>query len=212
LKVAATLLTFFILCCSSLFAQVEDFRTWYSISLEKSFSKKLEAGLEQMLRLSENSTQFSQTYSDVGIQYNAVKRLSISANYRFTIRPNENVQRVYSSISYSLKYNDWKAEPRLRVEHYFIPASKDLNLLRPKLSISNKINKRFELFVSGELFFTIFYYEGDMLNQYRLSAGTDYNFNRKNSLQLYYIYEKEVNVNAASLNHILGVGYKYKFE
>ncbi|MCY7409797.1 MAG: DUF2490 domain-containing protein [Chitinophagales bacterium] len=212
MKYFASLFLILSFCCKSLHAQVQDFNTWSSIAITKQFSKKLDLGIQQMLRLNENSTRFDQTYTDVGLNYEMNKKFSVAANYRLIIKADVVKNRIYTDLVYSEKWNRWKANARMRIENNFIPQQADEIYLRPKLTFSNKLNKRFEPLISGELFFSLFYYKGDNLVQYRLSGGTEYHFDRKNTLRLYYTYEREMNVNAAGIKHILGVSYNFKIE
>ena len=195
----------------SVFAQFTDFQTWSSITIEKSLSKKLDGSLEQQLRLDENSTQFRQTFTELGAKYRLWKKLDAGASYRFIVRPNSTGQRIYLDVEYNWKLKKWKINPRLRYQHDFITDNFQANFLRPKLTISYKIDKKWEPFVAGELFYLIFYYQGNFVPAYRLFAGTTYDFNKRNSLKVFYLLEQEVNVNNAAQNHIISVGYKYDF-
>lgn len=191
------------------FAQTKDFQFWSSIALQKSFSKKIDATVEQELRLRENATQLRQTYTDLELQYKTKANFSITANYRFTIRPDETNHRVYTNISYSWKKNKLEISPRVRFQHDFVQNDLADNYIRPKISISYAVNKKWEPFLSEELFYRVLYYKGDEFDESRLSAGVTYHFNKNNSLKGYYIFEQEFNVNIPQEIHVVGIAFKH---
>lgn len=194
---------------SHTFAQYQDIESWWSATIKKRLYDKTDFSVEQMLRLNENATSFQQTFTDVGLKHELFDNFLVSGNYRLIIKEALVTQRLYAALEYRYRWKNWKAEPRLRVEHTFVPNDFDENYVRPKLTISNKLNKRFEPFVAGELFYKVWYYKGDVFDQYRISGGTEYKFNNSHSLECYYIFEQEMNVNEAEQTHIFGIGYKY---
>lgn len=193
------------------FAQTTDFQTWSTVSLQKSFSKKISVTLQQELRLDDNSTQFHLTFTDAEFKYKLTKWFNATANYRFIVKPDEIDHRIYSDLYYLWKNKKIEAELRLRVQHEFVPNDVDENYLRPKLELSYKIKKKWEPYISEELFYHVLYYKGDKFDESRLSAGTHYDFDKRNSIKAYYMYEQEFNVNDALHAHVLGVAYEYDF-
>ena len=191
------------------YAQQQDFQTWSSVTLKKTFSDKFECAAQEQLRLQDNSTRLKQLFTDVGIKYNATKQFHIGFNYRFIVKPQEIDNRIYSDIAYDFRQNNTKATARIRLQHDFVQNAPDQNYIRPKLTVEQKLNRHWKPFVSGELFLLAFYYEGSEFDEYRISLGTTYNFDKKNSVQVFYMLQQQFNVNDAEQNHILGVGYEY---
>lgn len=165
--------------------------------------------VEEQLRLRGNSSQLRQLFTDAGIQYEVIKNLSVSGNYRYIIKPFRIDQRLYTDISYSWKKKNFKITPRIRLQHEFVKNNIANNYIRPKIEFEYKVTKTFKPFISGELFYHALYYKGSVFDEYRLSAGASYDFNKKNSLKLFYLQQQQFNVNAAQQNHVLGVGYEY---
>jgi len=211
----------FLIICSllnpfSLFAQegnpyIKDFQTWSSIDVDHSFNKHWKGFLGEELRLKDNSTQLRTSFTDVGIKWKALKNFSVSGAYRLIIRPQEITNRLYADLAYQFKENDLTVTGRIRLQHEFVPDANDENYIRPDLSFEYKINKHFQPFAEGELFYHVLYYKGDELDEYRLSAGTTYKFDGSNDVKVFYLFEQQVNVNAAQQNYVLGVNYSHDF-
>jgi long-subunit fatty acid transport protein len=206
-----------VICCANslfVFAQegsptVKDFQTWNSAGVGKSLDKKLKVFLQEEVRLKNNSSQLRTSFTNIGVKWEALKNFNISIVYRLIIKPTKISHRIYTDLSYEWKNKRWSLEPRIRLQHEFIPNDINENYVRPELTLEHKINKHWRPFVSAEFFYHIFYYKEDKFDEYRLSAGVDYNFDKKNSLKLFYLFEQEINTNAPQQNNILGVSYTY---
>jgi hypothetical protein len=208
------LLLLMVISCSSFHfasAQVTDFQSWTSIAVEKSFSKKLDGTLEQELRLRYGPVQLNTTFTDASMKYEALKNFDVSLHFRFIVKSTSIAYRPYAECSYNLKGKKWSMEPRIRYQHQFEKNELDENYLRPKVTAGYKINKTWEPYVSGEMFYHVFYYPGDQFDEYRLSGGVTWDADKKNSVKLYYLFQQEFNVNNAERSHVAGAAYKYSF-
>lgn len=194
-----------------LFAQSTDFQTWNSIAAEKSFDKKWTVSLEEELRLQDNSTRLRSNYLDLDVTYQCSKRFDVTGAFRFIMKPDELATRLYVDFSYSQPINDWTVKGRIRVQHEFVPNAQDENYLRPQLTIEYRISKKCEPFIEEELFYQLFYYEGDQFNESRTSAGARYKFNKNHSVKMSYLFEKEFNVNDPLTANVVGASYKYEW-
>ncbi|MBX7109164.1 MAG: DUF2490 domain-containing protein [Chitinophagales bacterium] len=192
-------------------AQEQDFQTWTSAQINKKISKKIDLQLSQELRLKNNSTQLGTTFTEAGCKYKVRKQLDVAASYRFIVAQDAVSHRVSLDVSYEVEAGHWSAEPRLRYLHQIQHDQPAENYIRPKLSVNYRINKRWEPYVSGELFYHAFYNEGNEFDQYRLSAGFEYSFTKQHAVKLYYLLTQEMNVNNALQRHIAGLSYKYDF-
>jgi hypothetical protein len=88
------------------------------------------------------------------------------------------------------------------------------NYLRNKLTLKYSFQKypfyRFEPYLASEL-----YYHMDNNNIYgpqfdrlRYFSGVFYSFNKSNKLELYYLIEKNFNINNPPTNYVIGIGYE----
>lgn len=192
-------------------AQNSDFQTWNSIGVEKALSSTLKLSLSEEVRLKDNVTSFSTSFTDAGVTFKLMKNLQLGLFFRFIIKPASIAYRPYAEISYKLKTNSFIIEPRLRYQHQVEQNETAKNYLRPKVTASYKINKHWEPYVSGEWFYHMLYYKGNEFDEYRLSAGTGYDFDSPHSLKVFYLLDQEFNVEAAEQNHVVGASYEYDF-
>lgn len=195
----------------NLLAQTTDFQTWNSLALEKQLGKKWKASLEEEVRLQDNSTRLRTSYLNLDAAYSITDRFAIGGAYRFIIRPDEISNRIYSDISYSQPLEDFTIKVRVRVQHEFVRNEPDENYLRPQLSLEYRISKKLEPFIEEELFYQLFYYECDLFNESRTTAGMRYKFDKHHTLKGYYLLEKEFNVNDPLTAHVLGFAYQYEW-
>jgi hypothetical protein len=203
-------LIFFFILEGKTFAQSTEFLTWTSIAAEKSFDKKWKVSLEEELRLLAGS-RLRSSFLDLEVTYQCSNRLDVTGAYRFIVRPNELAMRLYADFTYSQPLSDWTVKGRIRMQHEFITNKQDEYYLRPQLTIAYRISKKWEPFVEEELFYHIFFNEGDQFDESRTSAGTRYKFNSHHSIKGYYLFGKEFNVNAAFTANVAGIAYKYEW-
>jgi hypothetical protein len=202
---------FLIFICSRGHAQEKDFQTWNSIGLKKSITKKLDLTLSQELRLRYNSTRLRTSFTDIGLNYEVINNLDVGISYRFIISPGAVAHRAYSDVSYKYSLNKWSFQARIRYQHQVEINTFAKNYFRPKVTIDYNINKKWEPYISAELFYRAAYYKGDLFDEYRLSAGIAYDFNKRHSIKGFYLLNQEFNVNAADEDHVAGVSYEYDF-
>ncbi|MEO6166973.1 MAG: DUF2490 domain-containing protein [Chitinophagales bacterium] len=201
----------FLLHSDAVTAQESDFQTWSSAGIKKELSKNTDFLLSQELRLKDNSTRLNSTFTDVGFKYRLFKNLDGGLYYRLIIFPDAVAHRPYAEMSYEIDIQKWSVEPRLRFQHQEERNEVAKNYFRPKATLSYKINKQWKPFVAGELFYHAFYYQGSQFDEYRLSAGVEYDWKKHHALKLFYLFDKEFNVNDPLQRHVTGLAYEYDF-
>lgn len=141
-------------------------------------------------------------------QWKLSKRLKISLRERwvYTYRPSYDLNRMNIN-SESSKYGE--------VSQKYV-AGKCKNVLRSKVSLSYNIKgSKFEPFASVEMYNSL----GSGNNSFgtveklRYSAGTEYKLDKKNSVELYYLFQdfKDNDDNEPNGAHIVGIGYSHSF-
>lgn len=218
MKIIATGHTLLIVLCiafllhgAAVMAQESDFQTWTSAGIKKELSKRTDFTLSQELRLKDNSTRLNTTFTDVGLKYQLFKNFDAGLYYRLIISPGAVAHRPYGEVSYEIDIQKWSIEPRLRFQHQEERNEIAKNYFRPKATLSYKINKEWKPFVAGELFYHAFYYQGSQFDEYRLSTGVEYDWKKKHSIKLFYLFDQEFNVNNPLQRHVAGLGYEYDF-
>jgi hypothetical protein len=84
--------------------------------------------------------------------------------------------------------------------------------LRSKLEVSYNIKKfPFNPYASAEMHFQLNNPEGNETDKWRYTAGVEYNLNKKLAIDLFFRYDKELNVKNPVNTSVLGTMIKYRF-
>ena len=68
--------------------------------------------------------------------------------------------------------------------------------------------KKYEPFVSTEIYYLLDN-SGKYFNRIRYKIGTDYELNKRNTINLFYMIQQELNSKNPVRAFILGLGYRY---
>ena len=181
--------------------------TWNGLDLKYKVSKKIDLNFCPQLRSVLSPPQFGSLLLETGLDYSVAKNLAVSAFYRYDIKPIASQHRVYFDVSGQHKFNKKiSSELRLRIQRQFGLNKLPDNYLRPKLSIKYKLSKKISPFISGELFFHI-YYKGNEFDNFRFQAGVNWDLKHSMSLKTYYLLDSEFNVYASGRQHIAGITF-----
>jgi len=200
-------LAVFLLSLSS-FSQDQDFQIWSGAELKYKWNKKISFGLEQNLRTAHNSLLVGKTFTELKVNYNLPKKMSVSGGYRFIqlyIGEKSFGHRLFTDFKYNYKLDRFKLRYRLRYQ-YQTSSEKASNTFRNQLKVAYNLPKTsIEPFVAGESYYTLF--RG--FDKYRLTAGLSEKFGKKLKGSIYYRYQREVNYSNVQTQNILGVSLSY---
>lgn len=174
-------------------------------------AKKLHFELSQELRLKNNSSALNSTFTEMGFKYKLLKNLDGGIYYRFTITPDGFTHRPFADVSYEIKMHDWTIEPRLRYQHQEELNKIAKNYIRAKVTVSYAINKHWEPYMNGEIYYHAFYYKGSQFDEYRVSTGMKYDLSKEHAFKIFYLFGTEFNVNNALQAQVAGISYEYDF-
>ena len=202
-------------------AQIEDGRLWTGITLKHKFTRKISASISEQCRFDHNVSEVDQLFTEAGIEYEFVKNLKVSINYRF-IKKNEfsyysSSHRMFVDLAYKIKTSKLNFTIRERLHDQYSSINSSENgkipewMVRSKLSISYNTEDRYKPYVSIEFFNLIdnAKEKGEGLSVMRYSLGFDYEFNRVHSLDFGVIYQDDLFDNVQNL--IGSIGYTYTF-
>lgn len=206
---------------SNLMAQVNDAGLWTNISLEKKISKKISIVASEELRFNENISELGTFFTEIGPQFKVYKGFNAGISYRFIqkrqLDDSYSIRhRINTDLSYRFKIKDFTFSLRERYqiqygENYFIGEGETAKTtLRSKLSIKYRINKKWDASVFGEVFNPLFTGE-TYSSDFRTGAGIDYQIIKPLSLELFYLFNKELNVANPTHDYISGIGLTYSF-
>lgn len=214
------LLPFCLLTPFVLSAQVNDAGLWASINLEKKINKKFSVHLGEELRFYENITELGSFFTEASLEYRLNKTFGFSAGYRFSNRKRlddsySKRHRYLVNATVKRKFNQINTSLRLRYQSQYADYYSDedgqvpSNYLRTKLSFKYDLNKKYTPFLSGETFIHTNRADGMLIDNYRIEGGIEYEFSKVSSIQLSYIFNKEVNVNDPWTMYVLGISWSY---
>ena len=189
---------------------IDDTHTWTSIGFEKKLPHSLSLEFEQELRIKDQLSTFSQTFSEVSLSYKVIDRLNISIPYRYAVFDDKIKQRLSLGASYKYKFNPISLKYRTKLQRSFEKEKTHEYLIRNKLIIEYKLRKGIEPYCSGELFHK-FNKSNNELDEYRISFGLAVDLPRKSSIKIFYIFKNEdlTKTNPDKIN-VFGLSYTFK--
>lgn len=190
-----------------------DNELWTGISLRYKLSKKMQFGLDQQVRISENISIVRSTFFEFGARYRFNKHFSLKGQYRYTFRnESRNVNRFSLDANFKWKWKkvDLKFDYRTRVQHAMVVHTGEPNTyLRNRLQLSYYGFKRIEPNISYENFFKFIDHNEFRGNRYLL--GLDIKLNKELDLSLNYGIDQEINTKNPSAKNIYIAVLKYDF-
>ena len=189
---------------------IDDTHTWTSIGFEKNLPHSFSLEFEQELRIKDQLSTFSQTFSEVSLSYKVIDGLNISIPYRYAVFDDKIKQRLSLGASYKYKFNPISLKYRTKLQRSFEKEKTHEYLIRNKLIIKYKLRKRIETYCSGELF-NKFNKSNNELDEYRISFGLAVDLLRKSSIKIFYIFKNEdlTKTNPDKID-VFGLSYTFK--
>ena len=189
---------------------VDDNEFWTSITFEKKLPLSFKIELEQELRFKDQLSTFKQTFSEVSVSYKVFKGLSFNIPYRYIIFEDKIKQRLSLGGSYKFSLKPISFKTRTKFQRTYEDEEDQDDLIRNKMSIHYKWNKKIEPYVSGEIFH-IHNTGKDQFDEYRFSFGLAVNLPRKNSIKIFYVFKKEdITKSNPGMINVFGVGYGFE--
>jgi len=200
-----------------LFAQFNDFQTWTSVNIGYSLNKKNDFNLEQSFRTMQNVNNWSTVFTELSYSYKINKHFSVGGAYRFSFKNRLDYYLTAHRISFNIKakkkISDFYLNYRFLLQAEYLGINQRYDWVIPKsynrhqFKLKYKLSKKIRPYIAYELYLAI-----DetflQLGKYRLTGGTTYNFNKKNSINIFYRYQR-VNFLETFNTYILGISYKY---
>lgn len=212
----------FVMAGPGAFSQVSDAGLWIGVNLEKKITPELTLCLEDELRLNENVTEAGTHYTEIGAEYRLVKGLSAGLFYRFTQKRRvddsySRRHRFFTELSYRKRADKFTVvlRERLQMQYKDVYSSETGKVpeyyWRSKLSLRYKLIKRLQLYTFGEVFYQLSNPEGNEIDNYRVAAGLTYSLKEYGSVSLFYLVDREINVNDPVTGYITGIEYNFSF-
>ncbi|MBC7695872.1 MAG: DUF2490 domain-containing protein [Burkholderiales bacterium] len=204
--------------------QTKDAGLWATLSIQHSLTKKINLAIDQELRLRENYQRINLFYTNVGIDYKFSKSIKISPTYRSIQKKRLDGSysyrhRLMLDVTFKKKFNKVTLSERVRyqIEVQDLYTSKKGKLaeqfLRFKTDLKYPVNEKVTPYISCELRYQIRSPRGDGptydngFHRIRNVAGFEYQLNKKNAVNLYYLIQTEFYISTPESIYILGIAY-----
>ncbi|MGY5354510.1 DUF2490 domain-containing protein [Wenyingzhuangia sp. IMCC45467] len=199
---------------------VRDLETWSSINLKYKVNKKWAVALQGQLRLENNSSEVSQYFGQLDLEYKLSKRFELSGGLRY-IKNNDNTGKVqgyedyfryHVDGTYEHKINNIDFKYRIRYQNRNELSVEDelKETLRFKAEAVCNIKKwKLDPELSGELFRSIGAASENQLESYRITLGTTFKVHKSAKMKLFYGFDNELNTTYPKAVNIVGVKYTY---
>jgi len=201
---------------------VSDLGLWTGITLEKSLKKDWTFSLKQEVRLKEDVSRFNNTFTQAGIRYRLNKNFALEGKYRLTWdKKDEGHFELKSRYSFDLRYKGrlkyisvyYRLRYQKEVEgmdllSFDVPYEK---YLRNRLTLRYTDFKKFEPFVSAEIFQLFEPNSDPRFHYWRFLAGVRYEPGKIGTFQLAYGFNHELNAELPATYYIFKLNYTYEF-
>ena len=213
-------------CNNFVLAQQSDFGAWATLSLEKKLKRNFSATLSEEIRFFQNLQRFNLAYTNVGLSYKLNKAIKFSAVYRFIQKSrDENTiswrHRIYVDLQIKQKYYPITIAYRTRLQSQVRDFYTSDDGKIPERYWRNKLDLRYEIgygfspYIADE-----FRYQfkndrnieaNNKFNRGRYYLGVQYQYTEAKTFDLYFMNQREFNVNNPERNYIIGLEYAYSF-
>lgn len=213
---------FIMLPCNA--QQSNDAGMWATLTIQHPLTKKINFVIDQELRLKENYQRINLFYTNVGIDYKLNKSIKISPTYRaiqkkrlegtysyrhrlmldVTLKKKLKKFTLSERVRYQIEVQDFNTSKKGKLTEQFLRFKTDL-----KYTATEKITPYF----SCEFRYQIHAPRGDGplydngFHRVRNVLGAEYEINKKNSINVYYLYQTEFTISTPETIFILGIGY-----
>lgn len=203
------------------YGQNYDARMWTGLSIRYSPSKNWKITLEEEARFHNNISMLDKLNTELTINYQINKIFDGGILYRLISNKNPGggfdfnhrfaaylgAQKNYGrwTCTFSTAFQKTYAEFRHTDEWY-----KPESYVRPLAEISRQLkNKKTEPYTNIEFWYRVSGGGLAFVDQYRFTLGIKHKLNKSNRLNLFYLFQKEIQVKDPLVAHILGVGYRF---
>ncbi|MES2515681.1 MAG: DUF2490 domain-containing protein [Bacteroidota bacterium] len=205
-------------------AQTGDAGMWNTLTIQHAITKKINVVIDEEFRLRENYQRINLFYTNIGIDYKATKFLKISPTYRtiqkkrfdgtysfrhrlmldVTLKKKFTKLTLSERVRYQIEVQDFYTSRKGKQAEQFMRFKTDL-----KYGVSNNVTP----YISCELRYQIRSPRGDGplydngFHRVRNVLGIEYEINKKNTINLYYVIQSEFGISSPESIYILGIGY-----
>lgn len=223
MTIKKTFLTILILGSTAVaFSQDDDFGTWFSVSGEHKFSKKLELNASANIRTYDNSSKISTAFLEAGLEYKIIKGLGIGAGYRPEFRRDKDEtfhlrHKWFVEAKGTLPIGDLSISARARFEERYKTYYLDEGDKTPVKHGRYKLKMLYNIpscpvnpFIASEIYCPLFRQTTRYIDKTRYIAGAEYNLRKKQSLEVFYMFQRDYLPHISDIN-VISLSYNFRF-
>ena len=214
-------LPFYILHSSS-FAQHNDAWQWTTLSIEKKITPKMSVIVDEELRLFNNISRINLFYTNIGTSYKINNYFKVAGVYRWIEKSKpdgiySSRHRFYIDAFFKYKYNPvtFVYRARLQTQVRDINSNEDGTVpesyWRSKFDFKFDLNRDYTPYIAAEFRYQFannrLMEANNTFDRGRYYIGCDYEINKRNSFGLYYMIQREFNVNDPETDYTIGLAY-----
>lgn len=213
---------------------LDDAQIWFNLDLEKKLSDRWDLQLKFKGRATDNISQIGRTGVYGGLSYKLHKNVRLLGHYAYVQRRRNNDSykarhQFYLSLLLKKDIGKWrfsyknklqarmedpKTDPDYHIVRYFD---------RNKLMIKYEVTKRLEFFVAEEIYIPLNNPQIKGISRSRSYAGTFINVTKNQKLELYFLYQLQLQngdwfdhdisyyPDPLKRHYVYGVGYSINF-
>ena len=207
-------------------AENNDFGVWTTLSLDKKLKGKFSLNLTEEIRFFQNAQRLNLAYTNIGLGYKLNKSFKVAIVYRFLQKyQDQNTfswrHRIYADLQYKQKFYPFTIAYRARIQSQVRDYYSSDDGKIPERYWRNKFDLKYELghglspYLAAE-----FRYQfkndrnksaNNKFNRGRYYVGCQYAYSERKTFDLYFMNQREFNVNNPERNYIIGFEYNYAF-
>ncbi len=201
----------------------DDAAVWINFYFEKKLGNHVDLHLNQQDRFNDNVRLFGMGYTDWGITYHFNRSFKIMSDYVFVQRRNldgsySTRHQFYAALVYKKRFGRYEFLYRNMFQSQIkdVYSSKDgrvpVYYERNKFTLKYELTKRLQPYVAQELYYPLYQAKNKGFDRSRSFIGMFYKVNRRTTLELYGLYQYQLNAfNKTNRDYIYGLGYAYEF-
>jgi hypothetical protein len=195
-----------------------DFATWWDFGVDFKIHKQFEIGLNEEIRLVNNSSKIDQIFTDVELKYSPLEFMDIATGFRFLQEKKKNdydiTFRFTTDVVFKHSLNRFDLSHRLRYtnKNEFGISTAEGDELRHQLRFRTGVGyniKNFKVDPKLDVEFFMHLNKGveDRANRVRIRLSSEYAFKKAGELGFFVAYERYFHTDELENVSILGLEY-----
>ena len=209
--------------CSFSFAQTKDLWQWTTLSIDKKITPKTSVIFDEEFRLFENASRINLFHTNIGVSHKINSYFKVALVYRWIGKSQRDGtyssrHRIYADASFKYKISPVIFTYRARFQSQVRDVNSSdegtvpENYWRSKFDLKFDLNRAYKPYIAAEYRYQFnnnrLMEANNSFDRGRYYIGCDYEINKKNSFGLYYMIQREFNVNDPETDFVIGIVYE----